>query len=154
MSAVLVASTGGTSLLSLGLRMVVALGVVLLLMLGAAMVVKRKGGALLVGGGRKSGRLEVLARQSVSRTAAVTVVRCGERALVLGVTEQSVTMLAEATPADFEGPDMPANGAASMGLLRRFGSGARTAPLGGEARSGSAWTKNFVETLREKTVRR
>ena len=153
MNTILVASTGGTSLLSLGLRMVVALGVVLLLMLGAAMVVKRKGGSLLVGGGRKGGRLEVLARQSVGRTAAVTVVRCGERALVLGVTEQSVTMLTEATPADFEVPDPSANGGGPTGLLKRFGSGARTAPPGGEARSGTAWT-NFVETLREKTVRR
>ena len=38
---------------------------------------------------------EVLSRQALSRAASVVVVRVGEKALVLGVTEQQVNLIAE-----------------------------------------------------------
>ena len=44
------------------------------------------------------GMTEVLSRQALSRAASVVVVRVGEKALVLGVTEQSVQVLGEADP--------------------------------------------------------
>ena len=45
--------------------------------------------------GRGHGSLSVLNRQQLSRGAAVAVIRVGDRALVVGVTEQQVNLLAE-----------------------------------------------------------
>jgi flagellar protein FliO/FliZ len=50
--------------------------------------------------GEKS-RLSVLSRQQLGRTASVTVVLVGSRALILGVTEGQVNLLGEADPAEF-----------------------------------------------------
>jgi flagellar protein FliO/FliZ len=50
-------------------------------------------------GGRGAGAMSVLARQPLTRGASVAVVRVGEQAYVLGVTDQTVTLLAEADPA-------------------------------------------------------
>jgi flagellar protein FliO/FliZ len=52
--------------------------------------------------GRGAGVLQVVARQQLTRGSAVAVVRVADRALVLGVTEQGVTLLADADPALFE----------------------------------------------------
>ena len=60
-------------------------------------------------GGRGAGALAVLARQPLTRGASVAVVRVGERALVLGVTDQNVTLLAEADPAAIEAAAHPAH---------------------------------------------
>jgi flagellar protein FliO/FliZ len=46
-------------------------------------------------GGRHAGALSVLSRQSLSRGASVAVVRVVDRALVLGITENQVTLLGE-----------------------------------------------------------
>jgi flagellar protein FliO/FliZ len=43
--------------------------------------------------------LTVLARQQLSRAASITVVRVGDRALVLGITDGQVTLLGETDPA-------------------------------------------------------
>jgi len=130
------------SFASLALRLVLSLGVVLALMLGAAAVVKRKGLGRGFGGG-KHAAMEVLARQPLSRNASLAVVRVGDRALIVGVTEQSVTLIDEADGEAF----LPAP-AVTPG-------DARTAlPSGGEDdRSGPTWTA-LVDALREKTVRR
>lgn len=47
-------------------------------------------------GGRAIGAMEVVARQGLGRSSAVAVVRVGEQALVLGVTEQQITLLGNA----------------------------------------------------------
>lgn len=52
--------------------------------------------------GRGGGFLQVVARQQLTRGSAVAVVKVADRALVLGVTEQGVTLLADADPALFE----------------------------------------------------
>jgi flagellar protein FliO/FliZ len=52
--------------------------------------------------GRGAGVLQVVARQQLTRGSAVAVVKVADRALVLGVTEQGVTLLADADPALFE----------------------------------------------------
>jgi len=145
--------------LTLLTRLTLSLGAVLALMFFVAWVLKRRG-ALQSG---KPGRIEVIARQSLTRTASVQVVRVGDHALVLGVTEQSVTLLAEADPA--EAAAMRGFGAVlneaedAMGVPSARGDSEtrsktpRTASTRSDERSGPAWTA-IVETLRDKTVRR
>jgi flagellar protein FliO/FliZ len=53
-------------------------------------------------GGRGAGVMAVLARQPLTRGASVAVVRVGRQAFVLGVTDQTVTLLAETDPAAIE----------------------------------------------------
>ena len=53
----------------------------------------------------KRAQLQVLARQGVGRHAAVTIVRAGDKALVLGVTDQSISLLAQIDEVDLEETD-------------------------------------------------
>lgn len=143
------------SLGELLLRLVVSLAVVIGLMLVAAWVVRRKGGAALLGGGGRS-PFTVVARQSLTKSASLQVVTIGDRALVLGVTEQSVTLLAEADPELF--PEGRSGSGEVSVEVRRYdgGSGAqRTALPEGDASMspGPAW-KAGLEQLRERSVRR
>ena len=132
---------GGASTFELVLRLVVSLGVVLALMAGAAMVMRRKGfGGVAVGGSRRrTAPVEVLSRTSLGRSTSVALVRTGRRALVLGVTENSVTLLLDSTPADFDldTPEAP-------GTVQ---------PVGALASAPSAWTA-ALEALRDRTARR
>ena len=52
--------------------------------------------------GRNTGGLEVIARQPLSRTSSIAVVRVGEQAYVVGVTEQRIALLGEADAALLE----------------------------------------------------
>jgi flagellar protein FliO/FliZ len=133
---------GDASLWGLLARLVISLAVVLGLMLGAAWVIRRRGGPLM----RRIGRglpLEVMARQSLGRSASVQVVRLGERAVVLGVTEQQVTYLTEGDPSEFETVDLTGMGGPSAD---------RTARSGGDS-LGTSWT-GVMESLRDRTTRR
>src|SRR3954468_23427528 len=110
-------------------RFVLAMGVVLGLMVLAGKVARNRG---LVSG-RRGGRatIEVLARQPFGKNASVAVVMAGGRALVLGVTDTSVTVLAEADPEAIEieaGPEAH-----------------RTAPPGGAVRPGLTWKVWFEQ---------
>ena len=89
---------------------------------------------------RRSLPFEVVARHGLSRTSSLAIVRLGDRALVLGVTEHQVTLLTEVDPAEldaapdpdesFAGPAGPGNGAGAL-----------------------PW-KVAIEQMRERTVRR
>ena len=79
------------------LRIGFSLLVVLGLMWGLAKVARR-----VPGGNRGAGTLSVLNRQQLARGAAVTVVQVGDKALILGVTDQQVSLLGETELADFE----------------------------------------------------
>ena len=82
----------------LALRIGFSLLVIFGLMWGLARLVRRP-----MGSGRHHGPLlSVLNRQPLSRGAAVTVVRVADRALILGVTDQQVTLLGDADLEDFE----------------------------------------------------
>ena len=120
-------------------RLVLSMGVVLAVMALAAKVARNRnfGGMRTKG---KTTKIEVLARQNFGKTSSVAVVMAGGKALVLGVTEQSVTVLAEAEPSSIEiEPEPEAH---------------RTAPLwGGKARPGLTW-KAWIEQLRERSTRR
>lgn len=135
---------GDASLWGLLARLVISLAVVLGLMLGAAWVIRRRGGSFM----RRMGKnlpLEVMARQSLGRSASVQVVRMGERALVLGVTDHQVTYLTEGEPGEFETVDLTGQGGSSADRTVRSGSE--------DPRSGSSWT-GVIETLRDRTTRR
>ncbi|MCU7727128.1 flagellar biosynthetic protein FliO [Actinoplanes sp. KI2] len=105
------------------LRVGFSLFVVLGLMWALARVVRRPGGV-----GRAHGRLAVLNRQQLARGATVTVVKVADRAMILGVTDQHVSLLGEAELADFEPPaerrdnvDLPgAHPAATVRANRKF----------------------------------
>jgi flagellar protein FliO/FliZ len=79
-------------MIEIALRIFFSLAVVLLLMWGLARVARRPLA------GRGGGALSVMARQPLTRGASVAVVRVGERAYVLGVTDQNVSLLAETEP--------------------------------------------------------
>jgi flagellar protein FliO/FliZ len=145
---------GDASLWAMLARLVLSLGVVIGLMLGAAVVVRRRGGVLRKVGAAQP--LEVLARQSLGRTASVQVVRMGERAVLLGVTEQSVSYLTEGDPADFELAGMVDVAVDLTDHTMSSGGGPsanRTARSGGAMRLGSSWT-GVLDTLRDKSTRR
>ncbi len=126
------------SLFSLFFRLAVSLGVVLVLVRVAAGLLQRGGGGRLR---RRRGpaEIEVLLRQPVGRRASISVVRAGNRALVLGVTDHTITLLAE------DDPDV---------LVPLAPEAPRTAsPADGSPSASSAWTA-VVDALRDRTVRR
>lgn len=144
-----------TSLVALLVRVVVSLGVVLAVMAGAAAVLRRSGVVGTTGMGKRGLRrrpvpVEVIARHGLSRSSSVAVVRLGERALVLGVTEHQVSLLTEIDPAELTafpgdapeppGPPDPEDPAAG--------------PAGPGIGAGSLPWKVALEQLRERTVRR
>jgi flagellar protein FliO/FliZ len=79
------------------LRLLVSLGVVLTLLVMLARWARRRGVGGTVGG-RTGIEVELLSRRALSRGSAVHVVRVGEQVLVLGVTDQQVSVLRELDP--------------------------------------------------------
>ncbi|MEU4687257.1 flagellar biosynthetic protein FliO [Actinoplanes sp. NPDC023714] len=120
--------------------------VVLLLMWGLARVIRRPMGL------RGNEALAVLGSQQVGRGAAVAVVRVADRALILGITDTEVSLLAEHDldafltdpseehiPVDLDGSELPG----------RHPAGGR---LHGSALSPRTWI-SAVDFLRERTAR-
>ena len=159
-------------MIEITLRIVFSLLVVLALMWGVAKVLRKPMT------GRAAGTMTVLARQQLSRNAAVAVVKVTDRAFVLGVTDHQVTLLAEADLAALEAP--PADPVRREPVrLDRFGVGSTAAqpvqpsrppgavpavpalvpagaPAGrltGSALSPETWAQT-VNFLREQTVRK
>jgi flagellar protein FliO/FliZ len=134
-----------TSLVVLVVRVVVSLGVVLAVMAGAAAVLRRSGVVGTTGTSRRGLRrrpvpIEVIARHGLSRSSSIAVVRLGDRALVLGVTETQVSLLTEIDPAELDAPPDPEDAAAG--------------PAGPGIGAGALPWKVALEQLRERTVRR
>ena len=127
------------NLFALLLRLTVSLGVVLVLVRVAANLLQRSTGGL----GRRRGpaQVEVLLRQPVGKRASISVVRAGDRALLLGVTDHAITLLAEDDP-DVLVPFLPASPRTATAL-------ATPAP----AAAIPART-SVVDALRERTIRR
>lgn len=84
-------------------RTVVSLAAVLGLVWLLARVARRRGAGATAG----AAGFAVLGRHALGRSAGVAVVRVGDQALVLGVTEHSVRLLAQTAIADVL-PDAPA----------------------------------------------
>jgi flagellar protein FliO/FliZ len=129
---------------SLLIRLVVSLGIVVGLMILATKVIRKRGYGGSVAAparGAASTSVEVLARRGLSRNSSIVVVRAGGRDLVLGVSDNNVTLLSEADPAAVEQ------------AVAEAGPAPRTGPVRGTQGSGSAW-KALLDHMRERTVRR
>jgi flagellar protein FliO/FliZ len=138
------------------IRLIVCLAMVGGLLLFASRVAKKRG----LGG--TTGVIEVVARQRMGRASSVSVLRVAGRVLVVGSTEEQVTLLAEveddelrtalaaAAPlrpaADDETSELPA---VSRPRAARSGNGA----LAGSVLDKGTWS-SVVQELRERTVRR
>jgi len=139
------------------IRLVLCLAFVGGVLLFASRVAQKRG----IGGA--TGVIEVVARQRMGRASSVSVLRVAGRVLVVGSTEEQVTLLAEVeddelqaslattvpaqrTAADSETGVMPA---ARPALPPRNGSGA----LAGSVLDKGTWT-TVVQEMRDRTVRR
>ena len=124
----------------IGLRLVASLAVVLGLLALAAKAAKRTGFAG-AGGRRSTAPVAILARQGLAKSASVVVVRAADRALVLGVTDHAISLLAEVDPSLMETPSPePARTPVLVG-----------APDAGPVRTPS-W-RNAIDAMRDRTVR-
>ncbi|GIM92318.1 FliO/MopB family protein [Paractinoplanes toevensis] len=127
-------------MLELVLRIGFSLLVVLGLMWAVARLVRRPLSAR-----RAHGALAVLNRQQINRNAEVAVVRVGDRAIIIGVTEAQVNFLGEADVADFEKPEheehVPLE-PADLPAVHPAGPGA------------NRLDRTLLETIRDRTSRR
>ena len=124
----------------MGLRLVASFGVVLALLALAAKAAQSRG----FGGAarRTTAPVAVLARQGLSKSSSVVVVRTADRALVLGVTDHAISLLAEVDPSAMEPPTPePARTPVLVG-----------APEAGPARTPS-W-RDAIDAMRDRTVRK
>ncbi|MQA34534.1 FliO/MopB family protein [Modestobacter roseus] len=138
------------------IRLVLSLAFVAAVLLFAARIAKKKGL------GQATGVIEVVSRQRMGRASSVSVLRVAGRVLVVGSTEEQVTLLAEledeelqtalaaqprpqAVTADGETRELPAR----VPAMARTSSG----PLAGSVLDRSTWT-TAVQELRDRTVRR
>jgi flagellar protein FliO/FliZ len=119
-------------LLELVLRIGFSLLIVFGLMWALARVARRP-----LSGRRGPGSLAVLHRQQLSRGSALAVVQVGDRAMVLGVTDQHVSLLGETDLAAFETE-------AQVGEHRM--------PVAMES-SARTW-RSALDVLRDRTTRR
>jgi flagellar protein FliO/FliZ len=140
------------------IRMVISLAVVLCLLFVWARFARR---------GRPRGDgpdMTVISRCTVGSKASVAVVQVGERALVVGVTEQSVTLLSETAVSDLVAaePDVPATDLTTGDgvVVRRVvidsapsRRESKQGKLAGSALSPDTWRRT-VESVRDLTVRR
>jgi flagellar protein FliO/FliZ len=137
------------------IRLVLSLAFIAVVLFYAARLAKKRGL------GQGNGLIEVVARQRMGRTSTVNVVRIADVVLVVGATEEQVTLLAEVDAETIDAAlserRVPARvGAAEVGaagtapaLVARSSSGA----LAGSVFDRNGWG-TFVHQLRERTVRR
>ena len=139
------------------IRLVLCLAFVGGVLLFASRVAQKRG----IGGA--TGVIEVVARQRMGRASSVTVLRVAGRVLVVGSTEEQVTLLAEVEDDELQtslASVVPAHRAAGEPLTgempaarpalpQRNGSGA----LAGSVLDRGTWT-TVVQELRDRTVRR
>ncbi len=137
------------------IRLVLSLAFVAAVLLFAARLAKKRGL------GQGNGVIEVVARQRMGRASTVNVIRVADLVLVVGATEEQVTVLAEVDPVALEealaerhsparlhaAPDAAPDGVAATAT--------RPAPAGlsGSVFDRAGWG-TLVQSLRERTVRR
>jgi flagellar protein FliO/FliZ len=129
-------------------RLVLSLAFIAAVLWFAARVARKRGL------GSSGGLVEVVAHQRMGRASTVNVLRIGDRVLVVGATEQQVTLLAELDGETVEATlaERATTGAVARPLaaLPAAGSSGR---LAGSVLDRGAWT-GLVSQLRERTVRR
>ena len=135
------------SLMSILPRLFISMAAVIVVMWIAARVLKNREGRGGVtrhrssGGGafKKAPVVQVLGRSGVGRHASIAVVRAGEKALIVGVTDTNVSLLGELEPADL-GTSTEAQGTGSSDVM--------SIDVTSQAWSG------LLTQVRERTVRR
>jgi flagellar protein FliO/FliZ len=136
------------------IRLVLSLAFIAAVLLFAARVAKKRGL------GQGNGLIEVVARQRMGRASSVNVVRIGDVVLVVGATEEQVTLLAEVDLETIDAVLEPAHDEAEDDepVERRPALAARSASPSSPALAGSVFDKNgwgsLVNQMRERTVRR
>jgi flagellar protein FliO/FliZ len=137
-------------LFELVLRIGFSLSVVLGLMWLLARMIRRP-----LGSGRRGGTLAVLDRQQLSRGAAVTVIRVADRAMILGVTDQQVSLLGESHIEDFERHPAEHRDAVTIdgGGLPAAHPAASPERLDRSLRPRSTWASSALDFLRDRTSR-
>lgn len=133
-------------------RLICALVVIAGLLALAMRVARRRAG---LGGGGRRVPIDVVARHQLGRNATLAIVRTGDRLLVLGVTEASVTLLRDdAVPADpAASQGAVGSGVSSASLLATKETTSPRTATAGASRQESAWM-SVVAAMRERTVRR
>ncbi|WNV76452.1 flagellar biosynthetic protein FliO [Geodermatophilus sp. DSM 44513] len=122
------------------IRLVLSLALIAGVLWFAAGVARKRGL------GQGNGLIEVVARQRMGRASSVSVVRIAGRVLVVGSTEEQVTLLAEVDG------DAVAEAVAEQRAAQPAMAGAPGA-LAGSVFDRDGWT-TFVSQLRDRTVRR
>ena len=137
------------------IRLILSLAFIAVVLFYAARLAKKRGL------GQGNGLIEVVARQRMGRTSSVNVVRIADIVLVVGATEEQVTLLAEVDAETIDLALSEGRGPVRIGasaadpttgtptLAARSSSGA----LAGSVFDRNGWS-TFVHQLRERTVRR
>jgi flagellar protein FliO/FliZ len=138
------------------IRLVLSLAFVAAVLLFAARLAKKRGL------GQGNGLIEVVARQRMGRASTVNVVRIADVCLVVGATEEQVTLLAEVDaeavdaalaahrpPARLHAAPAAGEAGGAVAVAARPSSGT----LAGSVFDRAGWG-TFVNSLRERTVRR
>ena len=138
------------SLAMIFLRLTVAVAVVVGLLLLTARLTRRVSSN---GQGGSRSTLRVVARQPLSRYASVAIVAHGSRTFVLGVTDHSVSLIAEQTDLADQGDRGDRN--SSDGGDRNSSDAARlSSPQTSGLSEPATPLANLVESIRERTIRR
>jgi len=137
------------------IRLILSLAFIAVVLLFAARVAKKRGL------GQGNGLIEVVARQRMGRTSTVNVVRVGDVVLVVGATEEQVTLLAEIDAETVEEALRERQAPVRLGATEHApagGSATLAARTTSGALAGSVFDRNgwgsLVHQLRERTVRR
>jgi flagellar protein FliO/FliZ len=136
------------------IRLVLSLGFIAVVLFYAARLAKKKGL------GQGNGLIEVVARQRMGRTSTVNVVRIADVVLVVGATEEQVTLLAEVDSDAVDAALRERRPPARLGAVGAPGEDApaHAARVSSGALAGSVFDRNgwgtFVNQLRERTVRK
>jgi flagellar protein FliO/FliZ len=139
----------GASLLAFG-RMILVLGLIIGLLVVLARCGRKwqRGGGIAGLGVKPTGRIEILSRRSLGRHISLLVIRVAQRTLLVGQSNQQMTLLAE-----LEGDEWVETG--SVASKPEFRSSHLLAPrtaLGAGGETPRAWDA-FMDRLREMTVR-
>ena len=137
------------------IRLILSLAFIAVVLFYAARLAKKKGL------GQGNGLIEVMARQRMGRTSTVNIVRIGDVVLVVGATEEQVTLLAEVDADTIEIALGEARGPVRIGASE-IGPAAAQPTLAARSTSGalagSVFDRNgwgtLVHQMRERTVRR
>ena len=138
-------------------RLILSLGFIAVVLLWAARLAKKKGL------GQGNGLIEVVARQRMGRSSTVNVVRIADVVLVIGATEEQITLLAEVDSEIVESALAQRRVPAPRPVAESTAPASAGAPLVGARTSNGALAGSvfdlagwgaFLSSLRERTVRK